>query len=965
MLLPPTLHARRKSLTILAFFFTSLGMTLLAQPPAPQPARVLGGHADAVYAVAVSADGRLAATGSFDKSVKLWDAATGKELRTLAGKNGHANQVLCLAFSPNGDTLVSGGSDNAVKVWDVPSPNPASVLEQPAIVSQVAVSPDGKTYAFGLADGSIKIRNATDNKDGPVLKGHAGPVTGLAFSANNQTLTSLGADRTLRQWNVAKGEPVLSLGVATENVTGFGVAANGNTFTASATGQLAIWPPLQPPATKPLTLKAPVQTIAFTPDGKTAAILYADKTLGIVTVNTGKEALKLTDVPADVRVVAISASGKYVAAGTTGGKFVVWGSDGKPRGSFDGHKGEVTAIEYLPSQDIVTAGADGKLIVWPGKPDKAKPPMPAPIDVGKGKVNAIAVPPNGQVVVASADKSVRLVDVAQKKEVKAIGTLAVEAKVLSVSRDGAAIAAGAAKDVKLWNLADGKEVAAFTLPAEVLSLSFGSDRKRLVVGAASNTATVFDLESKQPVQLATHAGPVVGAWCDAVGKSFVTASQDKSITEHPLPAVKVIADPAAVGAALLVTPNGNTVLTAGTGKGVIAWNAGNGTKEKTFETDGAVTALAVTKDGQRLAVAHGAEPTITLFNWNDGTKLGSFKAGGKIAGLAFHPKDPALVGSRADRVVAWNVAFENGQPPPPEFGRPTQELPHPTPVKSLAFTLDGSRIVTASDDKQARLWKFASDQPAKSLPHPNLVDAVAIDKTGTLLATGCHDGILRLWDLTKPPGQPTRAINAHTTPTPQPIYAVVWSPDGKKVATGCFDRTIKIWDAASGNMVKEIKGGKGLLPDPKDKNPPKPEPGHIDQVFTLAFSPNGQFLASGSSDRTIKLWDAAAGTLVREFPNPNFRSPGPGQAVPSHPGFVHALRITADGTKLVSVGTAPRNAGYLAVWSLADGKLLSGQELPLGPIYSCELRGTEALLGCGPKVRQESASEAVFVPLGK
>jgi WD40 repeat protein len=307
---------------------------------------------------------------------------------------------------------------------------------------------------------------------------------------------------------------------------------------------------------------------------------------------------------------------------------------------------------------------------------------------------------------------------------------------------------------------------------------------------------------------------------------------------------------------------------------------------------------------------------------------------------------------------------------------------HTNQVLSLAFSPFGKSLASGGSDNQARVWAVPSgkpeaDPPAKALGHPNLVDAVAFDKSGRLLATACHDGILRIWDVAK--GQPAKTINAHTQPQPSPIYCLAWSPDGKQIATGSYDRSIKFWDVGSGKLVREIRPGTDRQPvEPKiGRTAPAllgslgggwlnapPERGHRDQVFSLAFTRDGKFLASGSSDRTVKLWNPSTGELVRELPNPAFKTPGPGQPHPSHPGFVHCVRFTPDGSKLVSAGTAPRGQGYLAVWSVPDGKLLSGQELPFGPIYSFDFLGPRSVvLACGPRSRQSSESEAVVVPL--
>jgi len=89
----------------------------------------------------------------------------------------------------------------------------------------------------------------------------------------------------------------------------------------------------------------------------------------------------------------------------------------------------------------------------------------------------------------------------------------------------------------------------------------------------------------------------------------------------------------------------------------------------------------------------------------------------------------------------------------------------------------------ASEDKQARRFRIASDVPVKSFTHPNLVDAVAFDDTGNVLATGGHDGVLRTFDLSKAAALKVVPAHIQTAPTQQahPIYAIAWTPDHKQI----------------------------------------------------------------------------------------------------------------------------------------------------------------------------------------
>ena len=172
-----------------------------------RPDVVFKGHTDAVYATAFSPDGKFLVTASFDSTLKLWDPATGKEVRTYGGALGHAKQVISVAFNQDGSMIASGSTDNTLKVWDVPISSPIRSLKANDAVQAVALSPDGLKLALGGKDGSLKLVTPADFKELVKFEpGHQGAVTALSFSANGLLLASSGTDRTLRYWDVAKGQ---------------------------------------------------------------------------------------------------------------------------------------------------------------------------------------------------------------------------------------------------------------------------------------------------------------------------------------------------------------------------------------------------------------------------------------------------------------------------------------------------------------------------------------------------------------------------------------------------------------------------------------------------------------------------------------------------------------------------------------------------------------------------------------
>ena len=961
--------SRLAAFVALCFGLYAAAGGLRAQPAAPDAVAVLKGHTETVEAVAVSPDGKFIATASFDKTVKLWDAATGKEIRTFSGALGHTNQVLCVAFNAKGDQIATGGADNKVCVWDVPVSFPVKTYATTGAATGVAVATDGKTFAVSGADGTVKVFPLGEEKGAIDLKGHVGAVVGVGYLTAGNIWVTAGADKSIRFFNAVDGKQTASYTAGLPDITGLAVRPDSQgVVTTSADGVLRFWQ-TPPQLTRSFpALKDAVTAFHATADGNTVLYATADKVVTMGT--TANNAVAGTFAGAKGNIDAVTLSADTVAAGCADGSLILWDRQGKVKAEVPAHPGGVTATAFHPSQPtLLTAGADGMLKGWKLPIDtKAPPPKDKKevkltqfeIKAHTGKVTAALFnPATGQVITAGADKLVRVWDVTKpEKALKEIGPLAAPATTLALSRDNLTLAAGVGKDVMLWTLADGKDAGKLTQPADVLSLSFSADKTRLLIGRADNLAVLAEVATGTVFQAFPHTGAVRGVLAHPATPTVITASADKSVVISPVTCLRVV--PLGAGKpGVVMSPASERVFSVGPGKDATSWNSNSGAKEKAFEAGGIATAAAVSKDGQRLAVG-GADGSIKLYTVADAKLVGGIAAGAPVTELAFQPTGTVLVGLLKDKdnsAVAWNVAFTLGQPLPPEFSRQMQSFPHPAaPAASLAFNTEG-QFFTASADKQARRFRIAADAPVKTFVHPNLVDCVAFDDTGNVLATGCHDGILRTFDL--PKAAPLKTINAHVVAMPQqiqnPIYAVQWTNDYKQIFTSSYDKTIKLWDAAGGTLVREFKAAPDPVPEPPkkdDKTPPPPKKdegpvGHRDQVFSIALSKDGKFLASASSDKSVKLWDVATAKVVRDFQNPDLKPVFPGEPVPSHPGWVHSVRFSPDGAQLVTAGAAPKGRAYIAVWSVADGKRLFGAERDFGPIHCMTLTpdGTKMVIG--------------------
>ncbi|ETO07071.1 WD-40 repeat-containing protein [Reticulomyxa filosa] len=625
----------------------------------------LEGHLRGVNGIQISPDGKFVASCSDDKTIRLWDLSSGKQIQVIEGNSDPVTEV---QFSPDGSKIVSCSWDTIARIWDVATGKQSQTLEgHSGDITAVQFSPDGSKILSCSRDKTIRVWDLSSKHSVQILEGHSDFVFGARFSPDGSKIVSCSADKTVRIWDFPSGRKIQIIEGHSARVT----------------------------------------VVQFSPDGSKILSCSRDRTIRIWDLETGKQIQSLEGHSADINAARFSSDCSKIVSCSDDRTIRIWDvSSGKQLQVLEGHTGDVTGVQFFPKESkILSCSNDGTIRIWDMSVGRK-------IQLSEGHldcVNKVQFSSDGlKIVSCSDDKTIRLWDVLSGRQIQILeghtnSVIGVQfapddSKIVSCSWD---------KTIRIWDTLSGKQLQVLEGHSQVINgIQFSADGSKVVSYSYDKTIQLWDIPSGRRIQtLKGHSNDITGVQFSPDSSKIVSRSVDKTVRLWDIESGKQLQSVEGwiyIANKMPFSYDGSRIAICSDDKIVIICDTSTGKQLQLLKGhEGRLISVQFVPDNSKI-ITCSWDNTIRIWDLLSGNQLHMVKViFDDIVKAQFSPDGSKIISHLGDKTIRiWDSS--SGQQILLLEG-------HTGAICGVSLSRDGSKIVSCSDDRTIRLWSTENE----------------------------------------------------------------------------------------------------------------------------------------------------------------------------------------------------------------------------------------------------------------